>query len=793
MCDPEAESASRQMQRVDGDIYATDVQTTLLEGYGGLQYDRLVERTTIQQGVKEGIVEPLVDKMKEEIYRRLASTPQERASLEALIGTVSARPRRAPHPPARAHAAPARAPAHAVPTPRPFARRISAATCPAATCPFSAQVFDVHRGLETTAKEENALKKLVEPVAPQARELVDKPDEDGQPTGPRRGDFVYDVPIRDELKAMVKANSGLLDELRTASDAWAQSARKPGDSTVVYADIPDGDVMRSHARLGTSADRSDGSVRLAFILYYDDLEVVNPLGAFHGRHKLGLFYWALVNTAVEERMALHNMHLATVALVHDIDYYGISQVVSGLPGDTSFGSSMTELDQGVSIAGALVRGWVVVVSADYPAAGLLAGFKKSVSANFFCRECDCDQSEDAYPCANSFVEANADLEQQHLLREAEEYVAQLAHYLSLGTATAREAYLASIGVTTFEEHAFTRIPLFDLCRMIPYDFMHVELEGSLKNELAAMLYYFIRHRAGWGFTLAKLNQRIREYPWPGGFRVPSFTEGVLEKGTKGGQCKKGCHVHMTAGDVMVFVRHSIDILLPLVGDKSDPLWQCWVAHVKYVRLLMQKTLTADDVAALDRLIYEHHKLFLGVCESEYGERLFKPKNHFATHFPIDIMNFGPVRGYWCMRFEALNQLFKNFAKTGSFRDTPKRCAEYWAIQSARLRDSQRVRDWGNVRIVHGSLPRTYRRSSPSATDPPAVARVFSIISSDNVSLEWIRTLYYGGDEYAQGVSWLTAKFNSERLLGFIPKNGLFRMHGKFYVLLLTSLSLYRWL
>lgn len=119
MCDPEAESASRQMQRVDGDIYATDVQTTLLEGYGGLQYDRLVERTTIQQGVKEGIVEPLVDKMKEEIYRRLASTPQERASLEALIGTVSARPRRAHTRPR----APTRRPPARLPTPCPHRAR----------------------------------------------------------------------------------------------------------------------------------------------------------------------------------------------------------------------------------------------------------------------------------------------------------------------------------------------------------------------------------------------------------------------------------------------------------------------------------------------------------------------------------------------------------------------------------------------------------------------------------------------------------------------------------------------
>ena len=388
---------------------------------------------------------------------------------------------------------------------------------------------------------------------------------------------------------------------------------------------------------------------------------MNPLGAFHGTHKLGMFYWVLVNTAAEQRMAFQNIHLATVALVHDIDYYGINQIVSGLPGDSSFGSSMTALDRGIYVEGQLVRGWLVCVAADYPAAGLLAGFKKSVSAHLFCRECDCDQADATYPCPNSFLEDNAELEQEHLLREAEEYQAQLAHYLSLKSAGDQKKYLASIGISTFTEHAFTRIPLFDLCTMIPYDFMHVELEGSLKNELAAMLYYFLRQRPTWKFTLKALNNRIREYAWPAGFRVPHFTEGYLEKGTKQKQCKTGCHVHMTSGDVMVFVRHSLDLLLPLIGDTSDPLWQCWIAHVKYVRILMRSSLSYDDVLELDRLIYSHHQLFLEACEGEYGARLFKPKNHFASHFPSNIMNFGPVRSYWCMRFEALNQLFKKYA------------------------------------------------------------------------------------------------------------------------------------
>ena len=68
-------------------------------------------------------------------------------------------------------------------------------------------VFDVHREIESAAKEETALKRLLRPVEPQRRELIDRPDESGAPTGPGRGDFVYDMPLKEELEAMVKADT----------------------------------------------------------------------------------------------------------------------------------------------------------------------------------------------------------------------------------------------------------------------------------------------------------------------------------------------------------------------------------------------------------------------------------------------------------------------------------------------------------------------------------------------------------------------------------------------------------
>ena len=80
------------------------------------------------------------------------------------------------------------------------------------------------------------------------------------------------------------------------------------------------------------------------------------------------------------------------------------------------------------------------------------------------------------------------------------------------------------------------------------------------------------------------------------------------------------------------------MLEPLIGDPDDVLWRCWVLHAKYVRILMQHSISQEELLELDRhevaigipfalpryntqvhiytnirahrCIYEHHKLFL---------------------------------------------------------------------------------------------------------------------------------------------------------------------------------------
>jgi len=83
---------------------------------------------------------------------------------------------------------------------------------------------------------------------------------------------------------------------------------------------------------------------------------------------------------------------------------------------------------------------------------------------------------------------------------------------------------------------------------------------------------------------------------------------------------------------------------------------------------------------LDRLIVEHQQLFLSVPEYQ---GLWKPKHHFAQHVPMDIRRYGPPRHYWCMGFEAYNQLIKNLAQMTNFKTPLVSVCNFWIAKSAR--------------------------------------------------------------------------------------------------------------
>ena len=491
-------------------------------------------------------------------------------------------------------------------------------------------IFGTSKQFETDGEREERL----QPAPAKPRELIDRPDANGIAPGPRTGDHVYDVPIVDGLKAMLRDNPELLTAFQQAAASWGEASHnpQPGDSTIVYADITDGAYFKEHPELGVNADRSDGSLRLGFILYYDEVEVVNALGAFTGTHKIGLFYWGLLNIDAHQRMDLNNIHLATIVLDCDVSYYGIEQVVSGIPSEpnypegTSIGASLRALHDGVTLhvgregnfAETLTRGWLVVVSADFPAAAVLTGTMVGTTANRFCRECEVDRREAGFDCPCSLLHPTA----TPALRSAE------ARSRDMTVCGNDATQMASAGWTSWSD-AFMRCgPHFDITRCLPYDLMHGEAEGLLKGELAHFIFYCVRIAKF--FTLDQLNHQTDAYAFPGGGKVPYFTENLLDgkrsgcergrkpskQGTKGKRTASntpmyvpqgGAHVHLTSGQTLLFSIHSPQIFKDLGVDPDDPAFECWLTHLSYLCLLMQHSITYEDVCEIDRLVGEHQR------------------------------------------------------------------------------------------------------------------------------------------------------------------------------------------
>ena len=187
----------------------------------------------------------------------------------------------------------------------------------------------------------------------------------------------------------------------------------------------------------------------------------------------------------------------------------------------------------------------------------------------------------------------------------------------------------------------TVFPHFDGMRMCPQDVMHAEFSSGICNqELAALLYVLMKKGE---FTVEELNIRIDLYPWPVGTKPPHIHASVAS-GTRDSKPHADCHVRYSGSQILHFAQESVAVLAPLIKNKSEPAWQSWKAHMAYLAILLRTSFSQADVLELDQCIMSHQRLFFAV--PQYTD-LPRPKHHFVTHFPNDILENGPPRYGWC--------------------------------------------------------------------------------------------------------------------------------------------------
>ena len=558
-------------------------------------------------------------------------------------------------------------------------------------------VFDAAADLGARDSELNLLRSSPAYVKPVSRHLGKCPH-----TGE---EFVaYDTPLDKNLEAMF-ATAGLWDEIKSGAATMMQSAASRPDELSAAGpefeqdrrvdDVYDGMEFR---KFMCRVKIQDKQVPLVFMFYYDGLEVVNGLGAAHGIHELGCFYWALLNLTPRSRLSRSNIRLATVCYKRAIGVCGMERVVAG-PSQAgeclSWVQWMKVLNRGLTLNTpdglTVFRGGTAILSADTPAAAELRGTKKSVgpSTKSICRNCHCAQTGGAHRQPCSFLAA---LEQKwklpgrstpFRLRSIADVQAYMAKLTAVKDGACKhselEAWMQDEGVNTFHG-ALWEMPHFSMFTGCPMDMMHIWLEGVARQGLGAVCYWLKRECSA---DLYKLPSMIAETAKCTGRGVSDFPHlsssrvTHLGEGTEGGRPSTDCSFPGTAAQIAHFVLHMTDILRPLVPEskRGDQVWQMALKMHQIGNLLWQRSLTHQDILDLDTAIYLHDSIYLGCT---FLQHLWKPKNHYLSHLPFEILQWGPPRAYWCMNFEQENQVMKEGA-SGNYANPVMSAAEHKSL------------------------------------------------------------------------------------------------------------------
>lgn len=115
---------------------------------------------------------------------------------------------------------------------------------------------------------------------------------------------------------------------------------------------------------------------LAFMLFSDEFELVNPLGVNVRKHKLTAFFWTLLNVLPEYGASLVAGNLLAVAKSVDLKEFGLNFLLS------DFLESLNKLSNGIEIdvnkSQHRIFGFLAASVADNPASGFIGGFKEGV-------------------------------------------------------------------------------------------------------------------------------------------------------------------------------------------------------------------------------------------------------------------------------------------------------------------------------------------------------------------------------------------------------------------------------
>lgn len=436
-------------------------------------------------------------------------------------------------------------------------------------------------------------------------------------------DKFYYVPLIDSIR-----------NLLTLEDFQAEVLH-PHNLNDQLGDFCDGSIFKEHPIFSTDPHA------LQVVAYYDELEVVNPIGSFVKRHKLGCVFFFLANVRPQLRSTLKSIQLIAVAKHQDVQQYGIDDLLSPFVEElkTLYCDGIN-----VSIAGQerVLHGALLAFLADTLAAHSVGGFKESMGfALRICRTCMITR-----PLSQScFSETDSEC----VLRTPATHFEQC----SLLQGELCHHYSTSYGVNRLS--VLEEVPSFSVTSGLPHDIMHDLFEGVVPNEMKQLLSHCIQEKY---FTLRELNDRILSFDFPKDSKPVPIDVDLLKK--------PGNKLRQSASQMMTLCQ-----MLPLIiADKipeDDENWHSFLVLLKICSIAVTPVCTYDTISYLKVLIEENLTLFRKL----YPSHNLIPKQHYMVHYPAQIGKFGPLIHCWTMRQESKLRFLKIASRCSNYKNICK--------------------------------------------------------------------------------------------------------------------------
>lgn len=652
---------------------------------------------------------------------------------------------------------------------------------------------------------------------------------DGEMNGPpvKVFDYCWDLPIDETLKRWFRDCPRVLADVLAFQERMHRRATETpgfptGPEVITLVDLCDGHIYRDHGALGDEArrrspthyqsDPNDPSSPLlpsrfvlSLVFYYDDVEPANSLGHARIIHKMGCFYYALVDLSQGSRQQLHFITPFTMANAKDVTRYGPKVLV----GDPSSGTyhtctcaaatlkrmsdraieptvwNLSVFDQTLPIR---IEAYVLAFSGDHPAQAVVGYGMRSVSARMFDRRSMLDKNDPKWTEPSAFlVGENTSLPHRWQLRSQTLLADHLAQYLNIlakeGDGAAVD-YLRSKGYNTDWRFDYAmkaeHFPYFDETTSQPVDPMHIYLvsSGLCGHELASFLY--LANNLG-AFTVEQFNACLSARRF-NGVRLPPLHESVKE-GQAGGLPNRAAHTHWTAGHMLAFMPSSLEVLQPLIDagrisvqqrldatlgtaaqratkrqkltDKLadfERAWVSWKALHSEFSAVFATSFSLNSTAAMERLIY-HHQSHLRAVRAYRDAETWKPKHNFAQLIPVDVRAFAVIFGFWCMRFEAMNKTMKRFATSGDYSDVCYRSLQMWDLSIAWSLSSGNFSSTSTTESKKESMGTVATFESAIADGDDLIAKLFSFSLSPELEYYQVFEVLHMG-QYLSPQTWI---------------------------------------